>query len=104
MSDPAAIEFLAAAAMAGLAAGGMGDFVAEAPINEPFRTWVFNTFGENSPLAELVSCRYCVSAWAALFTGCFAYMAVNTHNPVLFLPMMLPAAWKIAVALRGMYE
>lgn len=45
-------------------------------IAEPLRTKIRRKFGENSLLAELIGCHWCVGVWASILTSAWAWTLI----------------------------
>ena len=86
-------------AYAGFAAGAVGDLIAESTIMEKFRDYLRKSW--NLEEGGIIDCRYCVSAWACLFT--VPIVSFPEHFPQGVALLAIPVAWKVSTALRGWY-
>ena len=93
------LEQLCSVAYAGMAAGAIGDLIAESTVMERAREKIKN-FWELED-GDFIDCRYCVSAWACLFT--VPIVTFQDAYPLGVGLLALPVAWKISTALRGWY-
>lgn len=80
----------ASVVFAGLAAGAVGDLIAESTLLDKMKY----RENEDSPL----NCRYCVSAWA-----CAVTVPLALYFPATIPLLAFPVAWKVSTALRGWY-
>lgn len=80
----------ASVVFAGLAAGAVGDLIAESTLLDKWR----EKLDEDSPFA----CRFCVSAWACAIT-----VPLSLYFPETVYFLAFPVAWKVSTALRGWY-
>lgn len=97
VGDP--INVLCSLVLIGFFGGAVGDLVADSDLFSGIREK-----GERISefMGDLLSCRFCVSAW-----GCALGLSLLTLAPSCFVAswvLLLGASWKLSTILRGMNE